>query len=229
MLIAFDIGFFLYLLLLLATFMFAFTETEGRNLASYERYISTYFIAWGITTLAISLNSKLKNELICCLIAIMLCIYPTSAISLVSVIERKGQTGITPEIALEASIIKENVELKDKVYIIYQNDGGGYEYHKLRYSISPIRTNLMYEWSLGPKYYESDIWSYDITKEKFEKKLIDEQFNYVFIAQVDEQFVNIYGDLINYKLTTQNMKELENKLLSVEKTSENTVVLNIIK
>ena len=228
-LLALNIGFGLYCLLLLATFMFAFTETEGRALASYSRYMSTYFIAWIIITVGLALNSKIKNVILSLTIAIMLCLYPTSVISIVDITSRKNLSGIDDEIRTEANIIKENVELNDKVYIIYQNIGGGYEYHKLRYSISPIVTNLLYEWSLGPKYYESDIWSLDLTKEEFEKKLIDEEFDYLFIAKIDKQFVDIYESLINFDFNTNNYEELNNKLLKIERVNENEVILNLVK
>ena len=228
-LLALNIGFGLYCLLLLATFMFAFTETEGRALASYSRYMSTYFIAWIIITVGLALNSKIKNVILSLTIAIMLCLYPTSVISIVDITSRKNLSGIDDEIRTEANIIKENVELNDKVYIIYQNIGGGYEYHKLRYSISPIVTNLLYEWSLGPKYYDTDIWNLDLTKEEFEKKLIDEEFDYVFIAKIDKQFVDIYGSLINFDFNTNNYEELNNKLLKIERVNENEVILNLVK
>ena len=226
--ISLNIGFVLYCLLLLATFMFAFTETEGRALASYSRYMSTYFIAWVIITVGLALNSKIKNTILPIIIAILLCLYPINIANLMDTTSRKNLSGIDDEIRTEANIIQENVNLSDKVYIIYQNIGGGYEYHKLRYSISPIITNLMYEWSLGPKYYDTDIWNLDLTKEEFEKKLIDENFDYVFIAKIDKQFVDIYGSLINFDFTTQNYEELNNKLLKIEKINENEVILNLV-
>ena len=226
--ISLNIGFVLYCLLLLATFMFAFTETEGRALASYSRYMSTYFIAWVIITLGLASNSKIKNTILPIIIAILLCLYPINIANLMDTTSRKNLSGIDDEIRTEANIIQENVNLSDKVYIIYQNIGGGYEYHKLRYSISPIITNLMYEWSLGPKYYDTDIWNLDLTKEEFEKKLIDENFDYVFIAKIDKQFVDIYGSLINFDFTTQNYEELNNKLLKIEKINENEVILNLV-
>ena len=127
----------------------------------------------------------------------------------------------------DKNIIMNKVKLNEKVYLIYQNIGGGGEYHILRYLISPIVTNLMYEWSLGPKYEENDIWSYDITKEQFEKKLIDEEFDYIFIAKIDKQFIDIYGDLIDNSIY-DNYEELNNKLLKVNKIDENSVKLTII-
>ncbi len=94
--------------------MFAFTETEGRNLASYSRYITTYFIAWIISLMGIAINNKDKNELVAILVAICLCIYPMNALSIINVFARKNQSGITDEIRWEASIIKDKVKLDEK-------------------------------------------------------------------------------------------------------------------
>lgn len=226
LLLSFNIGFVLYCLLLLATFMFAFTEQEGRTLASYSRYMTTYFISWIIAIIGIIINNNYKNQLILLILAIMLCIYPTNTINLIDITSRKGAIMISNEITLKSNIIKENVTSDKKVYLIYQNIGGGIQYHMLRYSISPIVTNLMYEWSLGPAYNEEDIWSYNITKEQFEKKLIEENFDYVFIAQIDEQFIQIYGELIEGNYNLENYKELTNKLLKVNKINENKITLS---
>ena len=135
---------------------------------------------------------------------------------------------ISEEITNKANIIKDYVNLNDKVYLIYQNIGGGIDYHVLRYSISPIVTNLMYEWSLGPKYNDNDIWSYDITKEEFVQKLINENFDYVFIAKIDKQFIDIYGDLIEGNYNENNFQDLENKLLKIN-PKDNTVTLSLVK
>ena len=86
---------------------------------------------------------------------------------------------------------------------------------------------MLYEWSLGPKHNEKDIWNYDISKEDFEKKLIDENYDYVFIAKSDEQFVEIYGDLIEeQKIQKQDYEKLNDKLFKVNK-KDNKVSLSI--
>lgn len=228
LLVAFNIGFIFYCLLLMATYMFAFTEAEGRALASYARYMTTYFIAWNLAIIFVALENKSKNQVIIGIIFVLLCIYLTDITCLVDINERKGLSALPEEVKFEADVIKNRVKLDDKVYLIYQNIGGGFQYHMLRYCISPIVTNLMYEWSLGPKYYDGDIWNYEITKEEFEQKLIKEKFDYVFIAQIDEQFVKIYGELINYDFSKGSIEYLNNKLLKVEKINRKNIILNLI-
>lgn len=218
--ITMNIGFILYCLLLMATYMFAFTEPEGRALASYERYMPTYFIAWATIIIAIIVVNMKKNSLKTILIVALICLYGMNMHTFIEP-TTKGYTTLTNEIVNEGEIILNNVELSDKVYIIYQQSNG-IEFHQLRYCISPIRTNLVCEWSLGEPTYEGFIWNYNISLEEFEKKLVDEDFEYVFVARSDENLTNKYGDVFAEDV---DLKDLDNKLFKVEKIDDNNVIL----
>lgn len=221
--ISMNIGFVLYCLLLMATFMFAFTEQEGRALASYERYMSTFFIAWTFMVIGVILNLK-KENLKYILIAALICLYGSNMNTLINPVS-VGSSPVNQEVTNEASIILENVKNEEKVYLIYQRDIG-LRFHQLRYCISPIRTNLVCEWSLGPAAYEKDIWNYDITLEEFKKKLIDENFSYVFVANSDKFLIEGYSKIFEEDVDINN---LDNKLFKVEKINENDVVLKLYK
>ncbi|MFR5189969.1 MAG: hypothetical protein ACLTEH_01690 [Clostridia bacterium] len=84
----------------------------------------------------------------------------------------------------------------------------------------------MYEWNLGAPYFEGDIWTYDITVQEWEKKLIEESFDYVFIAKSDERFVQDYGSLFAPDV---DLTQIENKVFQVVKTSQTTVSLQECK
>ena len=43
--LSYSVGFIIYALFMLCIYLFALPEHEGRRLASYSRYMSTYFIA----------------------------------------------------------------------------------------------------------------------------------------------------------------------------------------
>jgi hypothetical protein len=217
--ITMNIGFILYCLLLMATYMFAFTEQEGRGLASYERYMPTYFIAWVTVIIAIIINMK-KNSLKSMLIVALVCLYGMNIGTFLWPVS-KGYTTMSQEIQNEGEIILNNVELSNKVYIIYQQSNG-YEFHQLRYCISPVKTNLVCEWSLGEPTYEGFIWNYDISLEEFEQKLIDEEFDYVFVARSDENLTSKYGEIFAEDV---DLEDLDNKLFKVEKIDDNNVVL----
>lgn len=222
--IVMNIGFILYCLLLMATYMFAFTEQEGRGLASYERYMPTYFIAWVVALLGMLLKTQ-KHKLKIFVIVALICLY---GMEIHTFIEPtiKGYTTLTNEIINEGEIILNSVENRDKVYIIYQQSNG-MEFHQLRYCISPIRTNLVCEWSLGEPTYEGFIWNYNISLEELKKKLIDEEFKYVFVARSDENLISKYGEIFAQDVDLLN---LDNKLYEIKKIdSENIELVNYSK
>lgn len=218
-LITMDIGFALYCLVLMATFMYAFTEQEGRNLASYGRYMPTYFLAWVIPMLGVILRTQ-KNKLKIFTIIALVCVCGMSFHTFVRPTQ-KGVTAISENMQTKGNIILNSVELKDKVYIIYQQSDG-FEFHQLRYCISPIRTNLVCEWSLGEPTYEGFIWNYNISLEEFKQKLINEQFDYVFVARSDENLISKYGSIFEENIDLSN---LENKIFKVQKFENNNVKL----
>ena len=223
--IAMDIGFVLYCLLLMATYMFAFTETEGRALASYARYMNTYFMAWIVMTVAMLRDTKKEKKLIIWLIISFLCLGSSNILDIIHPVE-KGVSGVSKEIEQKAQIITENVELEDKVFLIYQNIGDSGIFHILRYSISPIVTNLLYEWNLGEPYYVGDIWTYDITVEEWADILKTQQYDYVFIAKSDERLQTEYGSIFEEGTDFDN---LENHLFKVIENTENEIELQLFR
>ena len=138
----------------------------------------------------------------------------------------KGESAVTPDFRYKANIIEQNVNVDDKVYLIYQNIGSNPDYHILRYCISPIVTNLMYEWNLGKPYFEGDIWTYDISQKEWEQKLKQEEFDYVFIAKSDERFINEYGNIFEEETKLEN---IENHLFSVIEKNDGSIKLKLYK
>lgn len=223
--IAMDIGFVLYCLLLMATFMFAFTEREGRELASYSRYMSTYFFAWIVMLIGIIQHTEIKRKELILLIITLLIVSSVNVLSIIKPVS-KGESAVTSIIQKKADIIEANVKVNEKVYLIYQNIGANPDYYILRYAISPIVTNLMYEWNLGAPYFEEDIFTYDITQKEWEQKLKDEEFKYVFIAKSDERFINEYGNIFEEETKLEN---IENHLFSVIEKNDGSIKLKLYK
>lgn len=223
--IAMDIGFVLYCLLLMATYMFAFTEIEGRGLASFARYMNTYFFAWMVITVSLLQEIKKEKTLMILVIVSFLCLASSSVLDIIHAVQ-KGVSGVSEEIKEKAQIITDNVNLEDKVYLIYQNIGASGNFHLLRYSISPIVTNLLYEWNLGEPYFEGDIWTYHITVEEWSQILKEQAYDYVFIAQSDERLKEEYGSIFAEGTDLEN---LENHLFRVVENTENEIELQLYK
>lgn len=223
--IAMDIGFVLYCLLLMATYMFAFTETEGRSLASFSRYMNTYFLAWMVMTVAMLRETKKERNLVILVIVSFLCLASSNILTIIHPVE-KGVSGVPEEIKEKAEIITENVNLEDKVFLVYQNIGDSGVFHILRYSISPIVTNLLYEWNLGGPYFEGDIWTYNITVDQWAEVLKEQEYDYVFIARSDTRLKEEYGSIFEEGTDLEN---LENHLFKVVENTENEIELQLYK
>ena len=213
--------------------MFAFTEVEGRGLYSLDRYMSTYFIAWLINIIAIfmSKNSyekieeeKTKNKEILVLIIILLVgIYGSNIQNLIKPINKNNST-IPKYIQEKADIVNSTLNNNDKVYVIFQDPGITVDPFVFRYCISPIVMNLMDEYSLGKLDGPNDTMTYNITAKEWKEKLINENYDYVFILKTDNEFNETYKEVFEDKT---DFKNIENKIFKVNKTNDNDVILTL--
>ena len=228
--ISFNIGFVLYCLLLMGTYMFAFTEVEGRGLFSLDRYMSTYFIAYIINVIAIFMNKNYckkenrDNQAILALVIISLIgIYGSNIQNLIKPINRNNST-IPEYIQEKANIVNSTLNKEDKVYVIFQDPGVTVDPFVFRYCISPIVMNLMDEYSLGKLDNPNDTMTFNITPREWEEKLINENYDYVFILKNDDEFNETYKDLFE---EGTDFKNLENKIFKVNKIENSKVVLTL--
>lgn len=223
--LAFNIGLVLYSLLLMGTYMFAFTEVEGRGLYSFDRYMSTYFIAWIINIITLYMNQKQenKNEIRGMLVISLICLLSVNIQSIIHPID-KSISGVPEYIKQKAEIVNSTLTKEDKVYVIFQDPGVTIDPFAFRYCISPIVMNLMDEYSLGKLDSENDTMTYNITLDEWEQKLINENYDYVFILKSDEEFINTYGSIFSKDI---NLEEIEDKIFKVNKINEEKVELTL--
>ena len=64
----------------------------------------------------------------------------------------------------------------------------------IRYDIMPRTMNGgSGNWSLGGKYGPNDVWTNSMDNETWGAQLLDEKYDYVFLAYVDENFWNYHS------------------------------------
>ncbi len=198
-------GYAAYAGALLFMYIYMFTDYEGANLASMDRYMSTYllgaviFFAFMIVHKIISRFGGFGNVLILIPIAAVMIFVPwkSFAADLITPQETIEKTKAKRmEYEMVEKLPKELDYTKDRVYFICQNSNG-YEYQVSYYLATPVSLSYDYEmgWSLGSPYKDSDIWTLDFTKEEWEKALIDGGYTYVYVYNADKQFRGLYGDL----------------------------------
>ncbi len=223
------LGLVLYTIGMLFLYIFTYSEYEAIRLASFNRYLSTYLFGILIFIVAMIGESCAKKEsdihaiyIEGTLLAVLSFLLPLSNLDGITIDNRKNIN--------EARKIRENymdvaqymplLDYKtDKVSIISQHDNG-FDKWNLTFLLTPVPT-LSGLWSIGPKLDDGDIWAIDITPEEWLERLDENDVNYVYLHNIDDQFIKTYGDCFTEIPSQHNMYHLKKydntlKLIAVE-------------
>ena len=209
-----NLGFLLYIVSNIIVFMFIFQINQGEMLMGFERYMPTYLIAMIINLFFII--TSCVNIKTFFLVVIYLVLSYTGFNS-----ERVGV--IINDITFwNANDIIKNVKDNEKVFIIDQKLDAGFEFVETKYLISPIKTNLLYEWNIGYGTYNI-FYKLSLTKEEFIKLLKKDNYDYIYLVYINKSFLYEYGDLF----IESTQKEIENLTNSYNRT--NGLLINLDK
>lgn len=195
-----------YTSVLVVTFLYFFGEYEGKNLASYERYIGVYFLAFSLVGIKIIFEEKLfLNKFFFKCLMILILIFPPSP----SVIHPPSVLKLIPQslarkFKLKMDTTRENVEqirskielltpIDSKVWFIWQNSQGR-EAMIVRYKIAPRKMNIG-GWSVGEKYYDGDVWTSNTTPQDLAETFAT--VDYIALGFIDDRFLKKYGELFS--------------------------------
>lgn len=115
----------------------------------------------------------------------------------------------------------------DRVFIVLQNTHG-YEYHSFLFDTMPLQINPPYSWSIGEPYPPScsggeENWTWAIDADEFLAHLRDEDYEYVYLAHIDDQFIRQFGHAF------QGGGELDDGALYTVNHSDGGIVLSPVK
>ncbi len=210
-----------YAFVMWCTYIFCFKDTEAINLASFDRYMSTYVLIvmyFVIMFLLYCCYKKDKiNIIIFSTIILFLLMTPAKIYYLMPNLVKKDKDIYE----INASIIREYVKGNAKIFIVAQDSSRDYQYF-VKYYANPIITNMYdFNWPTDDdtdyeKYYDSikdKIKDYDylyiaVTNDKFKEK-----YKFVFGENVNEQQlykIEKENDK-NYKLILVNEGENDEK------------------
>jgi hypothetical protein len=212
------ISFIVYAFSLLFMYLFNFSEYEALRVASFGRYIGTFVLAFSlvwITMLADIYSEQVdsiwkrilhRKYILVSLVILLLVsgtlIYPKIKSRLLSWQATVAARAPYSQIEAYTRILKP----EDRVYLISQHSQG-YDYWVIRYNLTPTLTqNGFGSWSLGGKYDESDVWFRNISILDWKLEL-QSKYDYVYLYNVDERFISMYGALFT------SIKDIKNKSL----------------
>ena len=195
-----NVGFVIYTLSILYVFLFVFIEYQGVTLMGFERYITTYLLAFLLAIVLIASESnKKRNWVVILAVTGLLLLYMDWS--------NLRYSGKEPILNQKANYINEQTDEKSKIYIIDEKLDYGVDFQKLRYMIVPRQTNLLYEWNISTTdnniYYQRKIEPQELFKE-----LKDNNYDYVYILNITTQFLDEYKELFK----EEDLKILEKNL-----------------
>ena len=195
-----NIGWIIYIYSNLLVFMFIFQKNQGEMLMGFDRYIATYMLAMVLNLIFLVINKRNILNFIAIIIYLLLI-----KSSYDKNIYRPEINNIIKE---NAKIITENVKKDDKVFIIDHKLDYGSEFVATKYLISPIKTNLLYEWNISQ--FDNNIYyRLSQTKEDFKNLLIEGKYDYIFIIYVNYTFLEDYQELFT-KDAIEKIKTVSN-------------------
>lgn len=184
-----------YIIGLCVIYMFKFSEYEAVRLASFGRYINIIFL-FDLMLFVLLLGIFLSNLSLKAILALFITVSALSPLGTIKGLINGWEKYLSYEYSIThdtcSKIVLSEMSPEDKVYVVSQEDTG-YDYQFFKYKFFPQMPEEQ-KYSLGPAFYEGDIWSVDISAEQWQQNLLDE-FDYVFIYQENEYFSEVYGHL----------------------------------
>lgn len=212
-------GFIGYYWVLTLSYAFIFREMDALGLASYNRYVQSYYLGWfmlAVMMLALSARSSrpyglAKGGLLALSCAVLLCVAylvnPRQSVLAYSDSHfyawKRAQT--------TAQEIRDTIPNDGKIFYVRQTDNG-LEFFKYCYELLPYQMDLSFgggEIGLPENNVNGNIYYHDYYLPKGAKKgeekpldfeglsnyLREHECKYIFTDQVDGQFCEVYGGL----------------------------------
>ena len=204
--ISFFILFAVYCISLILGYQCLFTEPEAMSLASYSRYMGTFFMFWIISVFFVIVDlaagqqetaCKKKKAFVAICAAVIVALAVLTHPTMLNILGgRRFENPYEQEAQACAAEIQSSVGTEAKVYLIFQKSRG-YSFMGTRYQLGTNPANLG-TWSLGAPYSDSDTWTVALLPEDFLQRLYDLDYEYVYVAGGgDTQLWEGYGMLFD--------------------------------
>ncbi|MBF0290345.1 MAG: hypothetical protein HQM14_21235 [SAR324 cluster bacterium] len=226
------LNFVIFLFFLLLHYMYSFGAYEAQRLASSNRYASIFFIAFCLLGFGFLLQlqtsdfkpigrSRLKPLIGNFLgLFIIFGVYVTETPASRGIFSRHGMPPIRQILGPQIQFIRSKVSPDSKIFVVYQNSPTGHI--SMIHDLFPIETSKICS-SLGKPYTAEDPWTCDISPAEWEKLIIQEKSDYVFLGKADDQFWERY-----IRLFTEET-HLSDFLFKVNQVSKNHIRLSPIR
>jgi hypothetical protein len=157
-----------YTAALFVSYLVVFTEYEGVRLASFERYLSSYMLAWLLIICSLCVAAIARRTIIGCMLSLLgvgccaLYFLPKAFTDELKSIESTGPVfQLRQDLEAYAGRVKASMNKDQRVYFIAQNSNG-LERVIFYYAMLPYKSSMSWCWSVGAKYFDGDVWTCDV-------------------------------------------------------------------
>lgn len=204
--------YFAWLGSMLFLYLFIFNPVEAQQLASFNRYVSTYQMGafvFIIMMLAQSLQSTQRRRVSAAGLALLLCAMSfcfsyqdvagatvlsmrTSRLSR----EKRASYQLSPDVARALHPETDSVCYISQERKVEGQEYSGYAYYMARYDLTPIPVGYIKSWSYGtgPK-FAGDCWTTALSGQEFASQLLHSTYTHVYAGRTDAYFLSNFGDI----------------------------------
>lgn len=189
-----------YIIGLVLTYIFKFDENDALRMASYHRYINIAYLAmWILIVVSViqfmyNISVQNKNKF-CILILCVMVIFSPMLLAYSHVIERESvymSMKLREPYERIVNTIETQTQEDDSIYFIAQ-ESQGFESWILRYEFRKRKMNGV-AYSLGPQFYEGDMYSVEKSPEEWMDELV-ENYDYVALYKLNDYFILNYAEM----------------------------------
>lgn len=198
------LGALFYVMGLLSLYLYTFGEYDGTTLTSFQRYTGTFFVAWFAVLIYWFVEDLPKlwefttlRKWISLGLLVTLGFAAKPALEIAQIVLKPEVRRLERREQVHEFYLKSLTPFMRKpanYFLIWQNTGG-FEYVINRFEIWPQRLINERCYSLGPKYYENDFWTCNLSIPELEQAL--RRADYVIRGEVDERFWQNYGKIFD--------------------------------
>ena len=193
-------GLFLYSFAIL--FLYVFLFTDGARAPSFQRYVSSYLLGWGMlvfdsvfqpVAVLEEVGWNKKNVFVLTLVTfitlIMIVRIPNGYLNTNLGIQPERQQAIHI-----AEVFGPAMEPDSRVYHLFEGAPSNVYHFMVRFELIPRYTQF-FGWSIGRRYSKTDIDTLNYRPDEWFKLLKKGKYDYVLISHADQRFWSIYRSL----------------------------------
>jgi len=197
---------------MLFLYLFIFNPTEAQQLASFNRYVSTYqlgalvfimmMLVRALQSIRCQRASAIGLALLLCAMSFGFSYQDVSDVTILAMRTNRLSREKRASYQLSPDVVQALHPETDSVCYISQErkaegqEYSGYAYYMAHYDLTPIPVGYIKAWSYGtgPK-FAGDCWTTELSSQEFASQLMHSTYTHVYVGRTDTYFLSNFGNI----------------------------------